>query len=188
MEQLEKKIDPDQIIGPKEIPNSWPGNCFGCSPRNPLGLQMKIFFTPEGCSSRIVLRPEYCGFDGIAHGGIVATILDEIAAWTLITQLIKLFMTTEAKISFYRPVPLGVPIIAEGRITQVNGNQVVTIATIKNQDGVKLAECESSWIAPGVLSLAKLTGKTTAYLEDMFQQFLAPIEEFRKVFSPRALS
>jgi uncharacterized protein (TIGR00369 family) len=149
---------------------------------------MKVFFTPEGCSSRIILRPEYCGFDGIAHGGIVATILDEIAAWTLITQLLKLFMTTEAKISFYRPVPLGVPIIAEGRLAQVNGNQVVTIATIKNLEGIKLAESESSWIAPGVHSLAKLTGKTSTYLENMFQRFLTPIEEFRKTISPRALS
>gem|GEM_PF-4431615 len=52
------------------MPNLWPGNCFACSPRNRYGLKL-IFFRTE---------------QGIAHGGIVATLLDEVAAWALIAH------------------------------------------------------------------------------------------------------
>ncbi len=52
-----------------------------------------------------------------------------------------------------------------------------------DSEGIKLAECESSWISPGINSLAKLTGKSHTYLETMFKQFLAPIEEIHKSIS-----
>ena len=145
-----------------------------------MGLQMKMYFTPEGCGSRVVLRPEYCGFDGIAHGGIVATILDEVAIWALILQCSQLFVTSMAKMRFYRPVPVGVPLIAEGHVVHINGNQATTITSIRNIDEETLAECESSWIAPGLDALAKIMGKTREYMEKLRREFFEPIEDARK--------
>ncbi|OLS12544.1 MAG: thioesterase [Promethearchaeota archaeon CR_4] len=180
MEQVEKKIDVIGVPGTREVPNNWPGNCFACSPRNSMGLQMKMYYTPEGCGSRVVLRPEFCGFDGIAHGGIVATLLDEIATWVLMIERSQLFVTSKANMSYYRPVPVGVPLIVEGRVTRTSRNQATTVSTIKNLDEVILAECESSWITRGIDALAKIMGKPREYVKKLRREFFDPIEEARK--------
>ena len=84
-----------------ELPNNWLGKCFGCSPKNPDGLHMKVLMTKDRCISYINVPEKFCGFDGIVHGGIIATILDEIAAWTLIVHIKKLCITQEAQIKYF---------------------------------------------------------------------------------------
>ena len=76
-----------------ELPNNWLGHCFGCSPKNPDGLQMKVLMSREGCISYIKVPEKFSGFDGIVHGGIIATLLDEIAAWTLLVHIKKLCLS-----------------------------------------------------------------------------------------------
>lgn len=53
--------------------------CFCCGPKNPIGLRLAFEETPEG-RTRTVWRPrkEHQGFKDIVHGGLVATVLDEV--------------------------------------------------------------------------------------------------------------
>ena len=46
-------------------------DCFGCSPHNPKGLKLRIWYTKKGCKSYYTIPKEYCGFKGLAHGGII---------------------------------------------------------------------------------------------------------------------
>jgi len=55
--------------------------CFCCGERNPIGLKLAFETTPEG-RLRTVWRPkrEHVGFKDLIHGGLVATVLDEVMA------------------------------------------------------------------------------------------------------------
>ena len=92
-----------------------PNYCFACGRDNPEGLGLQFAFDEERKSyvCRFELSRRHTGPPGHAHGGIIATILDEamgkanrISEVTAVTQS----MTVE----YLRLVPLGKPLVAEG--------------------------------------------------------------------------
>ncbi len=44
-----------------EIPNYWSGQCFGCSPTNSRGLQLRFWQSEKGCFTRCTIADELCG-------------------------------------------------------------------------------------------------------------------------------
>ena len=54
-------------------------NCFVCGNDNPLGLKVRFEINKADRSATGVFLPrkEHEGFEGIVHGGIIATVLDE---------------------------------------------------------------------------------------------------------------
>jgi len=62
----------------RELPHTH--SCFVCGESNAVGLKLR--FTTDGrvVHTRFRLRAEHIGFRGVVHGGILATVLDEIIA------------------------------------------------------------------------------------------------------------
>ncbi|MFX1392628.1 MAG: PaaI family thioesterase [Promethearchaeota archaeon] len=170
----------DENLNINEIPNLWPGTCFGCSPINKYGLKMQVCLSNDGCFSYITIPNHFCGFDGIVHGGIIATILDEIAAWAILVHLNKLGITQKANIRYYKPVSTNSPLLAEGQILSYQDGNLITKACIKSMKSILLAECESKWLIPELSLLSKLTGKDIGILKSMFEQVMIPIKRLRK--------
>ena len=141
---------------------------------------MKVYYSETGCVSHLVVPEHYCGFEGLVHGGIIATILDEIAAWTLILHLNKLGITQTVKIDYLKPVYINQGIIAEGIIKEHKDNFVSTNALIKNQKGDILANCESNWVLPEINTIAKITRKEPKVIEEMLETALIPIKHYNK--------
>ena len=58
------------------------GNCFACGPTNPIGMHVHFDRADgaDGVVARLELAPQYQGWRGIAHGGIVMALLDEAMA------------------------------------------------------------------------------------------------------------
>jgi acyl-coenzyme A thioesterase PaaI-like protein len=81
-------------------------NCFGCSPANPIGLQLS--FTEDGDSITAEWVPgiNYQGYLGILHGGIQATLMDEIASWTVYVKMNTAGFTSSAEFRYLHPVHL----------------------------------------------------------------------------------
>src|SRR5262245_4874414 len=53
--------------------------CFCCGQKNPIGLKLEFHETPDGRMGTIwIPRKEHQGFKDIVHGGLVATVLDEV--------------------------------------------------------------------------------------------------------------
>lgn len=75
----------------KKIINPWKDTegyyCFGCAPQNESGLQMEFY--EEGDEIISFWQPEakYQGWFNTLHGGIQATLLDEICGWVIIRKL-----------------------------------------------------------------------------------------------------
>ena len=62
-----------------ELPHT--RSCFVCGESNPLGLQLRFHADGDEVRTRFVPRPEHIGFKGVVHGGLLATLLDEIMVW-----------------------------------------------------------------------------------------------------------
>ena len=93
-----------------------PHNCFACGTLNAQGLHLELHVDGKRCWTDLAIPSRFQGWDEIAHGGIVATILDEVMAWSLVDHD-NWGLTARMTVDFKRPVPLGRPIHAEGWVT-----------------------------------------------------------------------
>ena len=92
---------------------SIPGySCFGCSPTNPFGLRMEFFLEGDEIVCRWDPSEHYQGFHDILHGGIQATLMDEIASRVVFMMLDTAGMTYQLNTRFRKPV-----LISKGIIT-----------------------------------------------------------------------
>lgn len=123
-----------------------PHNCFACGSLNAGGLRLDLHLGAAGCWSRLSLPGRFQGWDGIAHGGVVATILDEVMAWSLVGHD-NWGLTARLAVDFKRPVPLEAPILAEGWVTATRRRLITTAGRISDGAGLTLATAEATYLA-----------------------------------------
>lgn len=124
-------------------------NCFGCGPRNARGL--RLVFHVEADESGIVssasvqLGREFQGRTGFAHGGIIATLLDE-AMSKLNRGLGVSAMTRHLDVEYLRPVPTAVPLTVIGHHLRREGRKLFHAGEIRDGDGDVLARGKGLFI------------------------------------------
>ena len=133
-----------------------PHACFACGALNAHGLHLVLHVAGDTCWTELTLRPEFCGWEGIAHGGIVATILDEVMGWALASAEAWGF-TAKMSIEYKRPVPVGARIRGEGRLVERRKRLLTTTARLLDvETGVVLATAEALYVAAPAAQLAEL--------------------------------
>src|SRR5246127_1378339 len=122
--------------------------CFACGKNNPAGMRLKFTYDEErDCFvCRFRLSPRYTGPPGHAHGGIIATILDE--AMGKVNKLRHVVaVTSQITVDYLKPVPLNKPLRVESREVKVRGREHINMAEILNQKGEVLARGKGLFIA-----------------------------------------
>lgn len=116
--------------------------CFVCGTDNPLGFHLTFSLDGDEYVTTAVIDPAYQGYRGIVHGGIIATILDEVMARYVWERAQGPAATAKLEVRYRRPAPVGVPIQFRGRIDAVKREGAVfeTSAAAYLPDGVLLAE------------------------------------------------
>jgi uncharacterized protein (TIGR00369 family) len=122
--------------------------CFACGKDNADGMQLEFFFDVDAhkavCEFNLSVR--YQGPPGHAHGGIIATILDE--AMGKVNKLRNvLALTKSMNVEYKKPVPLNHVLTVTGREQQVNGREHTNIAEITNDKGEVLARSVGVFVA-----------------------------------------
>lgn len=95
-----------------------PHHCFACGDLNERGLRLRLHLDEGRCWTELTLGRDFEGWDGIAHGGIQAAILDEVMAWALVATD-AWGVTANLTVAFRRPVRVDRPIRAEGWLTEM---------------------------------------------------------------------
>jgi uncharacterized protein (TIGR00369 family) len=123
------------------------GNCFVCGKNNPGGLQLSFEIDKERqtLKTTFVASPTFQGWDGIVHGGIISTLLDEAMA-KLVYELGYQSVTASLEIKFKKPAPILEPLLVYGEITEVNRRLVRAKARVTKEDKTILAEGKSTFI------------------------------------------
>jgi uncharacterized protein (TIGR00369 family) len=123
-----------------------PHNCFACGSLNVHGLHLDLHAGGDRCWTQLVLDRRFEGWEGIAHGGIVCTILDEVMAWALVEHDVW-GVTARMHVDFRRPVPIGRPIRGEGRVTSAKRRVIYAEGEIADvADGTILARAEATFV------------------------------------------
>ena len=92
----------------KKIRNPYPeGNkCFACSTSNPIGLKLKFEESEKYLHATWSPSEYYQGYTNLLHGGIIATLLDEIGAWCINVKVGTAGVTSALNIRYLKPVYL----------------------------------------------------------------------------------
>lgn len=92
----------------KKILNPWRGmaeyNCFGCDPDNERGLRMEFFEEGDEVVSIWKPRPEFQGWVDTLHGGIQATLADEISSWVVFRKFQTSGVTSSLSVRYHKPI------------------------------------------------------------------------------------
>lgn len=108
--------------------------CFGCAPAHPIGFRLRFTREEDEIVTRFVPGDHYQGPPGIMHGGLVTTLADEIAAWTVIGLLGKFGFTAQLQARLARPVRIGVEVEGRGKIEE-ESSRIVKVAVRLAQGG-----------------------------------------------------
>lgn len=78
-------------------------NCFGCAQQNKKGLQLKFFEEDDKIISFYEAEEYLVGYYPVLHGGIQATLLDEIASWVVFIKLQTAGVTSRLNVTYRKP-------------------------------------------------------------------------------------
>ena len=120
----------------QEDQNEW---CFACGRLNPCGLKLEFEEKDATYVTRFTGAAQHQGYNGIMHGGIVSTLLDEIMARYIYAKGMTA-VTARLEVRYVKPTPIGVPLLIKGRITKNKGRLYETAGTIELTDGTVTAE------------------------------------------------
>lgn len=79
-------------------------NCFGCAPHNKSGLQLE--FWEDGDEVVAFWEPQHnlMGWTNVLHGGIQATLMDEVSGWLVYVKCATAGVTAEMNVKFRKPL------------------------------------------------------------------------------------
>jgi uncharacterized protein (TIGR00369 family) len=96
-------------------------------------------------SARLRLPRRFQGPPGHAHGGIIATVLDE--AMGKVNRLRAVVaLTSELRVEYLKPVPLGKPLLVESWELRKRGRRLVHAAELRDRQGQVLARSRGTFI------------------------------------------
>lgn len=120
--------------------------CFICGLENPVGLKLKIYQTKPGVIETTYTAPEHFqGYPGVLHGGIVATILDEISGRAHMgdPSAPRFMFTGKLEVKYRKNVPTGQPLTVVGKAGKSKGKIAEGWAGIYDESGTLLAEANT---------------------------------------------
>ena len=124
--------------------------CFACGELNEQGLQLEFVpYGDDGAQTTVTLESHLQGYRGVAHGGIVMMLLDEVMAHAC-RFINEKAMTAAVDVRFRQPVPLGQPLVVRGRYKERRRKFLYLEGTVLLGDTV-LASAEGTFVSLGPL-------------------------------------
>jgi uncharacterized protein (TIGR00369 family) len=130
------------------------GHCFACGPKNPIGLHLRFEATRHGCRTRFTAGREHQGYEGVVHGGIVATLLDEVVIQMLWASGVPA-VTAKLDVRFLKPVPVGEELEAQAVFLEKRGRVLKAEATLRSMEGTTLATAQATCLMVAATSERK---------------------------------
>ena len=139
-------------------------SCFVCGESNPAGLKLRFETDGRTVQTRFVPQAEHVGFRQTVHGGLTATLLDEIMVWACAVQTKRFAFCAELIVRFLNPVRPGEALVASGKlVSNRRGKLFEARAELRDQAGLVLATASGKYlpIKPG-----EVADMLTDFVED----------------------
>ena len=130
-----------------ELPHT--AGCVVCGRNNPTGLHLSLHAAgPDDSTVRTEFRPgpEHIGFEGIIHGGLLATVLDEAMVWAATWAVKRFCVAGELTTRFRAGAAPGKLLHVVAKVESVRSRLVETIGTITDEDGRVVATGDGKYV------------------------------------------
>ncbi|KAF9561491.1 Thioesterase/thiol ester dehydrase-isomerase [Agrocybe pediades] len=133
-----------------------------------------------------------CGHDGIVHGGLLATLLDETLARTAISNLPeKVGVTAQLTLNYRAPTMADQFVVIKTKIDQLKGRKATVTGRVEDLNGTVLVEASATFVQPRYAKLLhsnqlrKAMGEPPASKEHEEPVLLADGQDLNKVHKHR---
>lgn len=121
-------------------------SCFVCGPANPISLGVKFRLEDDTCKAEFTPGKNHSGWDGVTHGGIIFSVLDDVMANWIYLNGMKGY-TAKCDVRFRNPLPTGCQVLLEGRRIKQRRNMVILEGKVTRADNQELvADCQASFM------------------------------------------
>ena len=129
-----------------ELPHT--SGCLVCGRNNAHGLNLSLFVDPDTGFVHLDFTPRavHVGFEGIVHGGYLATLLDEAMVWAATWSGKRFCVCGELGVRFRRPAAVGEPLHLEARVEFARPKLIQTMATIRTPDKSVVCAGEGKYV------------------------------------------
>ena len=129
-----------------ELPHT--NGCLVCGHENQFGLNLSLFVNPATglVSANFAAEPEHIGFEGIIHGGLIATVLDEAMVWAATWNIKRFCVCGELAVRFRRAAQVGEPLLVEARVEFARPKLVQVMSTLRTPEGSVVAAGEGKFV------------------------------------------
>lgn len=122
-------------------------HCFGCGQRNEQGLRLRFRESGDGwLESEYTAPAYYAGAPGVIHGGIQATLLDEVLGMAVHVHLDDPSIdirTAEMSLRYRRTAPSETALKVRGRVSRIEEPNYFLEGEIVDAAGTVLTRAEA---------------------------------------------
>ena len=147
-------------------------HCFACGTANPIGLNLQFYRLGDAVYSEIALEKNHEGWENMAHGGIVSTLLDEVMSWTIMYFKKTFLVTRKMEVKYIRPVLIGTPLVIKGEVMDdLSPPKVKARAEIRDDEGNLLVRSLGEFIELSMEKLSSVPEGLKAEMLSLFENF-----------------
>ena len=122
----------DQVDS-EDLPPHWP-TCLGCGQDNPSGFHLQVRREGDEVFAEHTFAARHSGAPDIAHGGAVATVVDDVLGFLLYVARIA-GVTRHLEVEYLKPVLIGVPYVVRAKVEERDGRKLWVSCTCTAPDG-----------------------------------------------------
>ena len=129
-----------------ELPHT--AGCLVCGRQNPKGLHLHLHVDESTGAVQTHFTPatEHIGFEGIIHGGILATVLDEAMVWAATWRGRRFCVCGEMTIRFRKAAEVGKPLIIRAAIDSARARIIQTSGEVLDAAGDLLSTASGKYV------------------------------------------
>ncbi len=112
--------------------------CFACGKSNENGLRLRILESDDGVRAAFIAPKWAQGYKNVVHGGIISTILDEMAVWAAYKSGYK-SVTAELNVRIKQAMKIGREYSAQAKVIAVKHQLVTAASKIVDENNTLIA-------------------------------------------------
>ena len=122
--------------------------CIICGMDNTLGVQAQFYNMEDGSVGGLfTYRPEHQSYPGRVHGGMLATMIDELAGRVLwVDRPDCIAVTMDINVRYHKPAPYGEPLKGRGFYTKKLSRAYSAKCVIMDMNNNILSEGEAKYL------------------------------------------
>lgn len=146
--------------------------CFACGTANPIGLNLDFYRVGDMVCSEVALDKVHVGWENIAHGGIISTLLDEVMSWAIMYRKKVFLVTRNMSVKYVRPVSIGMPLTIRGwLVDDSEPPKIKARAEIRDDQERLLVRSRGEFVELSEKQLSLIPKEVKREMDALFEKF-----------------